>query len=111
MLAFSGGCCPRIGWYWFSEKQQGSFIIQAEKVNGSCYYLNEEGEWGPRGLWMCEDSWWWGGLSDKGQCKGDVHASTDSNPNVPVQDDSLQWKGVKYGSNHDLKFNCVDLCL
>ena len=110
LLAISDGCCPRIDQYYNGKKQQGSFIIQAEKVNGNCYYILEGGIW-KDGLWMCEDSWWWGGLSDKGQCKGDVHASTDSNPNVPVQDDSLQWKGVKYGDNHDLKFNCVDLCL
>ena len=41
---------------------------------------------------MCGDSWWEGGLSDKGQCKGLFHASTDSKPNVHVQDDSLKWK-------------------
>ena len=60
---------------------------------------------------MCGDSWWEGGLSDKGQCKGLFHASTDSKPNVHVQDDSLQWKLVSTGDNRDFKFNCVDLCL
>ena len=60
---------------------------------------------------MCGDSWWEGGLSDKGQCKGLFHASTDSKPNVHVQDDSLQWKWVDDGYDVNLKFNCVDLCL
>ena len=105
LLAFSDGCCGKID----LQQQQGLFIIQAEKVNGNCYYLNEEGEWGPRGIWMCGDSWWIGELSDKGQCKGWYHASTDSKPNVRVQDDSLQWKFND--SDFDLKFNCVDLCL
>ena len=59
---------------------------------------------------MCGDSWWEGGLSDKGQCKGRFHASTDSKPNVRVQDDSLQWKWSS-GNDADLKFNCIDLCL
>ena len=107
LLAFSDGCCPRIDWYQYCRKQQGSFIIQAEKVKGNCYYLNEEGEWGPIGIWMCGDSWWYGKLSDKGKCKGDLHASTDSKPNVHVQDDSLQWKFD--GSDYDLKLNCVDV--
>ena len=50
--------------------------------------------------------------SDKGQCKdGWYHASTDSKPNVHVQDDSLQWKWVDDGTDIDLKFKCVDLCL
>ena len=92
-------------WYEYGEKEQGSFIIQAEKVNGNCHYVLE-GD----GLWMCEDSWWAGKLSDKGQCKGIAHASTDSKPNVRVQDYSLQWK-YNSGYNIDLKFNCVDLCL
>ena len=109
LLAFWDGCCPRIDWYKNGDKQQGSFIIQAEKVNGNCYYLNEEGEWGPLGLWMCKDSWWYDGLYNKGQCKGLYHASTDSKPNVRVQDDSLQWQS--YGYSADLKFKCVDLCL
>ena len=60
---------------------------------------------------MCEDSWWGGELSDKGQCKGSVHASTDSKPNVPVQDESLQWKWVRSGNDLDLKFKCADVCL
>ena len=60
---------------------------------------------------MCGNSWWWGGLSDKGQCNGDVHASIDSKPNVPVQDESLQWKWVDDGNDFDLKFKCDDVCL
>ena len=108
MLVFSDGCCPRIDSYWYGEKQQGSFIIQAEKVNGNCHYVLEGGKY-EAGLWMCEDSWWYGKLSDKGQCKGDGYASTDSKPNVHVQDDSLQWKRVRSGNNIDLKFNCVDV--
>ena len=40
-----------------------------------------------------------------------IYASTDSKPNVHVQDDSLQWKEVEYGIHADLKFKCVDLCL
>ena len=96
--------------YFQGERNQWSRIIQSEKVNGNCYYLNEEVQLGPRGLWMCEDSWWGGELSDKGQCKGIVHASTDSKPNIHVQDDSLQWKNSK-GSDLDLKFNCVDVSL
>ena len=60
---------------------------------------------------MCEDSWWYGTLSDIGQCKGWWHASTDSKPNVHVQDDSLQWKGVYNGRDYDFKFNCVDVSL
>ena len=113
MLVFSDGCCPRIDWYRDDEKEQGSFIIQAEKVNGNCHYVLEGGEW-QDGLWICGDSWWWGGLSDKGQCKGYVYASTDSKPNVSVQDDSLQWKWVYDGyddSDADLKFICVDVSL
>ena len=106
LLAFSDGCCPRIDSYYKGEKDQGSFIIQAEKVNEKCYYLKEE-----RGLWMCEDSWWAGELSDKGQCKGIVHASTDSKPNIHVQDNSLQWKLVDDGYDVDLKFKCVDVSL
>ena len=58
---------------------------------------------------MCGDSWWEGGLSDKGQCKGLFHASTDSKPNVHVQDDSLKWKFLIIDIN--LKLNCVDVCL
>ena len=109
LLAFSDGCCPKIDWYRYREKEQGSFIIQAEKVNGNCYYLNEETEWGPRGLWKCGDSWWYGGLSDKGQCNGIWHASIDSKHNVHVHDDSLQWKWFKSVTDLDLKFNCVDV--
>ena len=73
--------------------------------------ISSEGEWGPSGIWMCKDSWWQGKFSDKGQCKGWWYASTDSKPNVLVQDDSLQWKSVRYGNDVDLKFNCVDVCL
>ena len=108
MLAISDGCCPRMDWYYNSEKQQGSLLIQSEKVNGNCYYVLEGGEW-QYGIWMCGDSWWAGKLSDKGQCKGIFYASTDSKLNV--QDESLQWKSVKSGSNRDLKFNCVDVSL
>ena len=108
LLAFSDGCCPRIDWYMNGRKKQGTFIIQAEKVNENCHYVLEGGEY-QDGIWMCGDSWWYGGLSDKGQCKGDYYASTDSKPNVRVQDDSLQWKVDD--SDFDLKFNCVDLCL
>ena len=108
LLAFSDGCCPRIDWYWDGEKKQGSFIIQAEKVNGNCHYVLEGGKW-ELGLWMCGDSWWYGQLSDKGQCKG-VHATTGSKPNVHVQDDSLQWK-LSSGNNADFKLKCVDVCL
>ena len=110
LLAISDGCCPRIDWYLYGYKRQGSFILQAEKVNGNCYYVLEGGEW-EGGLWMCEDSWWWGGLYIKGQCIGDVHASIDSKPNVPVQDESLQWKWVRSGNDLDLKFKCDDVCL
>ena len=114
LLTFSDGCCPRIDWYRDGEKQQGTLIIQAEKVKGNCHYVLEGGKleggkW-QLGVWMCGDSWWYGRLSDKGKCKGIVHASTNSNPNIHVQDDSLQWK-LNSGSNIDLKFNCVDLCL
>ena len=108
LLAFSDGCCPKIDWYPDGEKQQGSFIIQAEKVNGNCHYVLEEGEY-QDGIWMCANSWWEGGLSDKGQCKGDWHASTKSKPNVRVQDDSLQWK--LFSSDINLKLICVDVCL
>ena len=107
LLAFSAGCCPRIDWYRNDEKQQGSLIIQAEKVNGNCNYLNEEGE----GLWMCGDSWWYGTLSDIGKCEGWYHASIGSKPKIPLQDDSLQWKWVYNEDNADLKFNCVDVSL
>ena len=79
-------------------------------VNGYCHYV-EEGDYASKGLWMCGDNWWYGFLSDKGKCKGLIHASTDSKPNVHVQDDSLQWKEVEYGIDVDLKFKCVDLCL
>ena len=107
LFAFSDGCCPRIDWYRYGEKQQGSFIILAEKVNENCYYLNEEYQYGPRGIWMCGDSWWYGKLSDKGQCKGIYHASTNTKHNVHVQDYSLQWK--YRDSDRDLNFNCVDV--
>ena len=110
LLAFSDGCCPRIDWYLNGKKQQGSFVIQAEKVNGNCHYVLEAGEW-KDGLWMCGDIWWWGGLPDKGECRGDVQASIDPKPNVDVQDDSLQWKWVRSGDDFDFKFKCVDLCL
>ena len=108
LLAFSDGCCPRIDWYYDGEKEQGSFIIQADKVNGNCHYVLEGGIW-EDGLWMCGESWWYGKLSDKGQCKGLFHASTNSKPNVHVQNDSLEWKYVRSGNNIDLKFNCVDV--
>ena len=111
MLAFSDGCCPKIYWYRNGKKHQGSFIIQDEKINGNCYYLNKKTEWGPRGIWMCEDSWWYGKLSDKGQCKGIHYASKSSKPNVHVQDDLLQWKRVKNEEEQDFDFNCVDVCL
>ena len=107
MLAFSDGCCPRIDWYQYGEKQQGKFIIQTEKVNENCHYVLEGGEFQDR-IWMCGDSWWIGGLSDKGQCKGIFYASTDSKPNIRVQNDSLQWKWVDDGSDFDLKHKCVD---
>ena len=110
MLAISDGCCPRMDWYYNSEKQQGSLLIQSEKVNGNCYYVLEGGEW-QYGIWMCGDSWWAGELSDKGQCKGIFYASTDSKPNIRVQNDSLQWKWVDDGNDIDLKLNCVDVCL
>merc|ERR1712173_1854 len=92
------------------EKQQGTFVLQSEKVNGNCYYVLEGGEY-PHGIWKCIDSWWIGWLSDKGQCKdGWYHASIDSKPNVRVQDNSLQWIFFdKY--EIDLKFNCVGECL
>ena len=109
LLAFSDGCCPRIDWYWDGEKQQGSFIIQDEKVNENCHYVLEGGRF-KDGIWMCGDSWWIGFLFDKGQCNGDYYASIDSKPNVHVQDDSLQWKYVRSEDNRDLNFNCVDLC-
>ena len=84
----------------------------AEKVNGNCHYVLEGHHiWQDDGIWMCGDSWWWGELSYKGQCKGDWHASTDSKPNVRVQDDSLQWKFVGIDIDRDFNFNCVDLCL
>ena len=108
MLAFSDGCCPRIDWYLNGEKQQGSFVIQAEKVNGNCHYVLEGVKW-ETGLWICGDSWWWGYLSDEGQCNGIWHASIDSKHNVHVHDDSLQWKWFKSVTDLDLKFNCVDV--
>ena len=89
LLAFSDGCCPRIDWYWNGKKEQGSFIIQAEKVNENCHYVLEGGRGKfEDGIWMCGDSWWIGKISDKGQCKGWYHASTKSKPNVRVQNDS-----------------------
>ena len=109
MFAFSDGCCPRIDWYWFVKKSPGSFIIQAEKLNGNCYYVLEGGE-SQYGIWMCGDSWWVGKLSDKGQCKG-WQASTNSKPNVRVQDDSLQWKRADDDTDRDINFNCTDICL
>ena len=110
LLAFTDGCCTRIGWYLFGEKEQGTFIIQAEKVNENCHYVLEGGEF-QDGIWMCANIWWEGELSDKGQCKGEYHASTNSKPNVRVQDDSLQWKWTNDGSNSDYIFTCVDICL
>ena len=50
----------------------------------------------------------------QGKCKqgkGKWHASTDSKPNIPLQDNSLQWKWVGLDYEADLNFNCVDLCL
>ena len=113
MLVFSDGCCPRIDWYKDDEKKQGSFIIQAEKVNGNCYYVLERGEY-PFGIWKCEDSWWIEYMiqsSDKGQCEGWWHASTDSNPNLGVQDNSLQWISIRRGTYVHFKLKCVDICL
>ena len=108
LFAFSDGCCPRIDWYWNGEKEQGSFIIQAEKVNENCHYVLEGGKYG---IWMCGDRWWIGFLFEKGQCNGDYYASTDSKPNVRVQNDSLQWKWADGSGDVDLNFNCIDLCL
>ena len=110
MFAFSDGCCPKIDYYLNGIKQSedGSFIVQAEKVNGNCHYKQEGDDYG---LWMCEDSWWAGELPDKQQCKGDFHASTDSKTNISLQNDSLQWKDVQMGRDYDLMFKCVDLCL
>ena len=110
LLAFSDGCCPSFFWYVYGEKEQGTFIIQTEKVNENCHYVLEGVEW-QDGIWMCGDSWWIGFLSDKGQCEGYWHASTNSKPNVRVQDDSLQWKWVDDSKDVDLDFNCIDLCL
>ena len=121
MSYISDGCCIRIDIYHYvkiievdnyhyGRKQQGSFILQAEKVNGNCYYVLE-GVMFTRGIWMCEDSWWVGELSDKGQCKGLYHALTISNPNISVQDYTLHWKDVRYGNDVDLKFDCVDVSL
>ena len=110
LLAFSDGCCPRIDWYEYGQKQQGSFIIQAEKVNGNCHYVLEGGEW-EAGIWMFGDSWWYGKLSDKGQCKGVLHASIESKTNVSIHDDSLQCKWFKSGNDVDLKFKCIDVSL
>ena len=86
-------------------------MIQAEKVDRNCYYVRVGGEYGEYGIWMCEDSWWFGKLADKRQCNGTFHASTNSKPNVRVQNYSLHWKWVEGGSDVDVKFNCVDLCL
>ena len=106
----SDGCCPSIDLYFQGKKVQGSFIIQSEMVNGYCHYV-KEGDYASKGLWMCGDNWWYGFLSDKGQCKGFIHASTDSKPNVRVQDDSLQWKSVRYGVDVNVKLICVDVSL
>ena len=91
-----------MNWYHNkSEKRQGSFTIQNEKI---CKLpLCEGGGW-KDSIWM-----WWGGLSDKGQCNGILyHASIDSKSNIRVQDDSLQWK-YDWGGDAVLKFNCVNL--
>ena len=111
LLALSDGCCPRIDNYQDGSKLPGSYVILAEKVNGNCHYMLQGDNVPPFGIWMCGDSWWIGVLSDKGECKGILQASTDSKPNVHVQDNSLQWKHVSSGDNRDLNFNCVDLCL
>ena len=110
MYSFSDDCCSKIDYYLNGIKQSedGSFIVETEKVNGNCLYKQEGDDYG---LWMCEDSWWAGELSDRGQCKGDLHASTGSKPNVHVQDDSLQWKWVDDGYDVDLMFKCVDVSL
>ena len=77
-------------------------------VNGNCHYVQEGDTFA---IWMCEDNWWVGELSYKGQCNGTAYASKDSKPNVHVQDDSLQWKWVYDDSEVDVKLKCVDLCL
>ena len=114
MLAFSDGCCPRIDWYGNGRKQQGTYIIQTEKVNENCHYVLEEGEY-QDGIWMCGDSWWGGKLSDKGKCKGQFRATTNSTGHVYVQDDLLKWQGSRDGGvsweDIPLRLNCVDLCL
>ena len=91
MLAFSGDCCSRIELYRYGKDQTGTFILQAEKVNGNCYYLNEDktGHGHGHGLWTCGNSWWYGKISDKGECYASYQASKQSNPGVQVQDDSL----------------------
>ena len=104
MLAFSVGCCPRIDWYRNGRKQQGTFIIQAEKANENCHYVLEGGRY-KDGIRMCEDSWWIGELSDKGQRKGYYHASIFSKTNVRFQDDSLQWIGARTITNEDGRGN------
>ena len=119
MSYISDGCCIRIDIYLYvkiievdnyhyGRKQQGSFILQAEKVNGNCYYVLE-GVMFTRGIWMCEDSWWVGELSDKGQCKGLFHALTISNPNISVQDYTLHWKDVIYLCGVNFKGNSIFL--
>ena len=113
LFVFSDGCCNRIDWYKRGEKEQGSFIIQAEKVNGNCYYVLEGGTYlKPRGLWICGDSWWYGQLSDKGQCKGIYNASINSKSNIHGHVDSLQWVYFKgYPPNEDIWFSCIDVSL
>ena len=105
LLAFSGNCCSRIDLYRYGRKKRGTFSLQAEKVNRNCYYLNKVRK---RGIWTCGGSWWYGELSDKGECYANYHASKQSNPSVQVQDDSLSWKRTSSGNDRDYyDFVCV----
>ena len=113
-FAFSDGCCPRIDFFSLGEKQPGSFVIQAEKVNENCHYVLEVGQ-EQVGIWMCGDSWWMEDISDKGQCNGDARASRDSKSNV--QDNSLKWQTKSDDESWEdfpagsFSLECVDICL
>ena len=119
-LYFSDDCCPKIDWYEYGEKKQGSFIIQDEKINGNCYYkhIGHPYIWNT-GAWMCGDKWGigsislTGGIDKKGQCEGLYQASTVSKPDALILDNSLVWKSYHPGyiKIHDFRFICNDVSI
>ena len=87
----------RLTGIFLMKKIKDHLLSRPKKFNGNCHYMLQGENVPPFGIWMCGDSWWLGEVSDKGECKGIWHASTDSK-HVHVQDNSLQWKWAEGGN-------------